>query len=127
LTDSAPNRVALIVDDDPAYRYALSHAIRSLGWQAHEVGDGVRAVEDCRTFNPLVIFIDLSMPGLDGFQTCAKMRAGPACRAALIVGMSSLPTHAVEDRALRSGFDMYLPKPIGTNLLNGILGGAMRH
>lgn len=119
----APN-VALVVDDDEVFRYAIGRIIHHAGWTVCEAAGGDEAVAYCRSLEPRLILLDLQMPGRDGFETCEALRTQEHCRSATIIAMSGVPKHAVEDRALRSGFDLYLLKPISENLLRRILDGA---
>jgi CheY-like chemotaxis protein len=116
----------MIVDDDAILRYALCRIVQRAGWTAHEAADGEEATALCPKVKPRVILLDLQMPGKDGFETCAELRADAACRHALIFAISGMAHSAVEDRALRSGFDLCLLKPIDDTLLQMLLTNAAR-
>src|SRR5262245_10199636 len=107
----APN-VALVVDDDAVFRYALGRLIHHAGWVVHEAASGDEAIAHCQEIHPRVILLDLQMPERDGFQTCEVLRNQEHCRHAMIIAVSGLARHSVEDRAHRSGFDLYMLKPI---------------
>jgi CheY-like chemotaxis protein len=122
LTDS--HRVALVVDDDAVYRYAFCRLVQLYGWTAHEAANGEEALKRCAELLPRIVFLDLQLPGRDGFEVCTLMRADPVCRGSLIIAISGLARHAVEERAMRTGFDTYLLKPVSENLVRAILRGA---
>ena len=123
---NGPLRVAMIVDDDAILRYALCRIVQRAGRVACEAANGEEATALCPQMQPRVILLDLQMPVKDGFETCADLRADAACRHALIFAISGSPHSAVEDRALRSGFDLFLLKPIDEPLLHMLLANAAR-
>lgn len=117
----APTKTVVVIDDDEPFRYAFSRRLQHEGWAAHAAANGREGVELSRTVRPSVIFLDLQMPELDGFETCAQLRAEEWSRRTIIIAVSGLPRYSVEERALRSGFDLYLLKPLGENLIRKIL------
>jgi adenylate cyclase len=120
------HKSALVVDDDPIFRYAFARVVRLYGWTSGEAGSAEEALRYCREKHPTVIFLDLQMPDMDGFAACAALRAEPECAAATIIAVSGLARHSVEERALRSGFDLFLVKPVSDNLLRAVLGERAR-
>ena len=115
-------KTALVVDDDPIFRYAFARVIGRYGWASGEAANAEEAVRYCREHQPRIVFLDLQISGIDGFEICAALRAEPGCAVATIVAVSGLARHSVEERALRSGFDMFLVKPVTDNLLRAVLG-----
>ena len=67
----------LIVDDNKDAASSLGRLLTLLGHQTHVVHDGPAAVSAVSEFQPQVVFLDLGMPGMDGFETAAQMRAVP--------------------------------------------------
>jgi CheY-like chemotaxis protein len=118
------NKIALVVDDDAIFRYAIARLIRSYGWSSYEAGGSAEALALCRLHEPRIVLLDLQMPEVDGFETCSLLRSDPLCAGAMIVAVSGLARHSVEERALRAGFDLYLLKPISENLLRALLAGS---
>jgi CheY-like chemotaxis protein len=116
------HKSALVVDDDPIFRYAFARIVRLYGWTSGEAGSAEEALRYCRELRPTVIFLDLQMPNVDGFATCAALRGEPKSAEAMIIAVSGLARHSVEERALRSGFDLFLVKPVSDNLLRVVLG-----
>jgi adenylate cyclase len=119
-------KTALVVDDDAVFRYAFVRILALYGWKSGEASNAEDALRYCRDGKPRVVFLDLQMPGVDGFETCVALRAEPGCASATIIAVSGLARHAVEERALRSGFDLFLVKPVSENLLRAILGEPPR-
>jgi CheY-like chemotaxis protein len=126
MTGTDPGKTALVVDDDPVFRYAFARVVRLYGWTSGEASNADEALRYCRELKPRVVFLDLLMPGMDGFETCAALRAEPGCAASTIIAISGLARHSIEERALRSGFDLFLVKPVSENLLRAVLGERVR-
>jgi CheY-like chemotaxis protein len=119
-------RHALVVDDDPIFRYAFTRLVRSFGWTADEADGGTQALAACRDVKPNVIFLDLHMPDKDGFEVCAELRADPRCADATIIAVSGITRNIIETRAIACGFDSYLLKPVDKELLGAVLQTAAR-
>ena len=107
----------MIVDDHPMVREGLaamltSEKLFSVTTLAH---NGETAVAECRRSKPDVILCDIRMPGMDGFETLAKLRRfHPDVNVLLMAGM---PLKAEETRARAEGARGYLPKSVNLKLL----------
>ncbi|MES2949600.1 MAG: response regulator [Pseudomonadota bacterium] len=119
------NLHCLVVDDNGAARQAMAGMLESLGWHAEMVGSGPEAVaavarEDRRQDTYDVIFVDWRMPGMDGIETCERIRnVLPAKRTPLIVMVTA---HGREVLAQRQGdiasvLDGFLVKPVTASML----------
>ncbi|HWE29177.1 MAG TPA: ATP-binding protein, partial [Polyangia bacterium] len=72
--------LALIVDDDAATRELFDLALRSEGYRTALAATGEEALEAARQLKPAVVLLDVFLPGKDGWQTLAELRAGPTTR-----------------------------------------------
>jgi signal transduction histidine kinase/CheY-like chemotaxis protein len=83
--------IVLIVDDDPAFRYALRQMITADGraFIVEEAHDGEEALEKARNFTPDVIVLDLQMPRRDGYEVLQDLRADPDTSAIPVLISSS--------------------------------------
>jgi CheY-like chemotaxis protein len=115
------SRHALVIDDDPIFRYAFARLIRSFGWTTDEAEGGEQALASYRVTRPNVIFLDLHMPDKDGFVVCAELRNEPTFADTTIIAVSGITRNIIESRALGSGFDSYLLKPVSKELLEAVL------
>ena len=64
----------LVADDDASTRVLIRAALESDGWTVEEAADGVRACESVERVQPDVVVMDVSMPNLDGFEACVRLR-----------------------------------------------------
>jgi CheY-like chemotaxis protein len=118
---SLPTLRVLVVDDDPETLESVRHRLETMGQQVCAVRDGPQALQVVAAFRPQVIFLDLEMPGMDGYEAARQLRRHDECRNALLVAATghNLP----EDRhaAYLAGFDQYLAKPFGREELAWVL------
>ena len=112
MTDNSEPGVVLIVDDVPENLALLSDALERAGYKVLVAMDGISALERMQRMRPDVVLLDAMMPGLDGFETCRRMKAMPAIADIPVLFMTALTEseHVVEGFAA-GGID-YVTKPI---------------
>jgi two-component system cell cycle response regulator DivK len=105
----------LLVEDNEDNRTIYSTMLRHLGYQVIEAVDGVQAIALARSEHPDVILMDISIPGIDGWEATRILRGDPSTQAIPIIALTA---HALSDdreRAAEVGFSSYLAKPIEPN------------
>jgi putative two-component system response regulator len=107
----------LIVDDETGARAALEFLLRREGFEVRDAADGRAAIQECATFRPDLILLDIMMPGMDGFEVCRRIKATAETRLTPVVLITGLT--ATEDRikGINAGADDFLSKPIDLNEL----------
>jgi len=102
----------LIVDDDPASRYATVRQLRSAGFRAREASTGNEALEAIDdTISAMVL--DVHLPDIDGFELCRIVHSRPATARLPILHLSAaFVTDEDKVRGLDSGADAYLTRPV---------------
>src|SRR5918993_610727 len=102
----------LVVDDDPASRYATVRLLRSAGFRAREAATGTEALEAIDdTVSALVL--DVHLPDIDGFDLCRIIHSRPATARLPILHMTAAyVTDEDKVRGLDSGADAYLTRPV---------------
>jgi two-component system CheB/CheR fusion protein len=118
---SAENKRVLIVDDNVDSADSLARLLQSLGHHTATEYDGESAVERVQTFEPLVVLLDLGMPGVDGFEVCRRLRAGATASRPRIVAMTGWGREQDRARTLAAGFDAHLVKPVDLAALAVVL------
>ena len=101
----------LIVDDNPNNLQVLAQQIRDAGWQVAIAKDGQTAIEQAQYNPPVLILLDVLMPGLDGFETCQKLKALPETKDIPIIFMTALNDTENKVKGLSSGGVDYITKP----------------
>jgi signal transduction histidine kinase/DNA-binding response OmpR family regulator len=80
LTSSDVQPRALVVDDDEMSRYLLKQLIDTTAWFVSEAATGLEGVRKAQEERPQVIFLDVNLPGLDGYSVLEQLRADPITR-----------------------------------------------
>jgi two-component system sensor histidine kinase/response regulator len=108
----------LVVDDNFQNREVAEGHLVGAGYQAVQAESGEAAIERLATERPDLILLDVLMPGLDGFETCRRIRALPGGAGIPILFLTALGDLGTHKAALDSGADDFLTKPINrTELL----------
>jgi two-component system, cell cycle response regulator DivK len=105
----------LLVEDNEDNRTIYSTVLRYLGYEVVEAVDGLQAVALARSEHPDLILMDISIPGMDGWEATRLLRQDPATQEIPIIALTA---HALPDdrkRATEVGFTSYLAKPIEPN------------
>jgi len=80
---------ALVVDDLAAERERLAGILRGAGWEVETAGSGVEAIERVRRARPNIVFMDIVMPQMDGFEACRRLASDPHTRTIPVVFVST--------------------------------------
>ncbi|OUC11687.1 MAG: hybrid sensor histidine kinase/response regulator [Alkalinema sp. CACIAM 70d] len=101
----------LLVDDNPTNLKVLSEAIQGNTWKALMATDGESAIEQAEYAHPDLILLDVMMPGIDGFETCRRLKANPLTQDIPIIFMTALSETMDKVRGLELGAVDYITKP----------------
>jgi PAS domain S-box-containing protein len=112
----------LIIDDNIDAASTLSALVSALGGEARTANDGESGIRQAVDFRPDAIFLDIGMPGLDGYETCRRLREHPAGRTAYVVALTGWGQPQDRERALALGFDAHVTKPADPATLAALLG-----
>jgi diguanylate cyclase (GGDEF)-like protein len=105
------SRVVLIVDDNPTNLSVLSLALKSAGYKTRVAMDGVSAIEQVQEDPPSLILLDIQMPGIDGFETCIRLKANPAIRDIPVIFITASADLDQKVKGLSLGAVDYITKP----------------
>jgi CheY-like chemotaxis protein len=111
----------LIIDDDPLLRSGLRSLLEWEGFRCAEAGDGRKALDVARRWPPQCVFVDLALPGLDGFAVARRLRSDPRTRRAHVHCLTGRGDAAARRRARRAGCEAFLTKPVEAEALLGVL------
>ncbi|BBD59960.1 two-component hybrid sensor and regulator [Nostoc sp. HK-01] len=101
----------LLVDDNPNNLKVLSEAIKGCGWKALMATDGESAIEQTEYAHPDLILLDVMMPGLDGFETCRRLKANDITQSIPVIFMTALSDATDKVKGLEIGAVDYITKP----------------
>ncbi len=112
----------LVIDDNNDAREALVVLLELAGHELHEAADGLSGLAKVSRVQPDVVFADIGLPGIDGFELARRIRANKA--PARLVALTGYDHPEQRRRGAEAGFDAYLVKPVEVEALLRELPGA---
>ena len=107
----------LIVDDEPANVDLLEQELTDAGYRTLAAASGEEAIVSAARSKPDLILLDVMMGGIDGYETCRRLKAGEATRAIPVVFLTALSESFEKVRAFGAGAVDYVTKPFDTEEL----------
>jgi len=101
----------LVIDDSNTIRRSAEIFLRQAGYDVILAEDGFDALAKISDHHPRVIFVDIMMPRLDGYQTCALIKQHPQLKSTPVIMLSSKDGVFDRARGRLAGSDRYLTKP----------------
>ncbi|WP_420013849.1 ATP-binding protein [Tateyamaria sp.] len=112
----------LIVEDNAVNRSVLGDMLQAMGHSVHEAINGAEALDVARTTAFDLIFMDISMPVMDGIEATQRLRAGGGPNAAThIVGLTAHGREEYRESAVAAGMDRFHTKPIRLDALHSVI------
>ena len=104
----------LIVDDSPTEVHVMQRALEKHGYQTAVAGDGAEGVRLAREIHPDLIFMDIVMPGMNGYQATRTLTNDPSTSAIPIVMVTPKGQETDKIWGLRQGAIDYMVKPVSS-------------
>jgi signal transduction histidine kinase/integral membrane sensor domain MASE1/ActR/RegA family two-component response regulator len=104
-------RRVLIIDDNADAAEMMAALVSAMGGDAETASDGLDGIRRASAFAPDMIFLDIGMPVMDGYETCRRLRQEPFGRDVMIVALTGWGQERDKQRAAEAGFDAHLTKP----------------
>ena len=121
------NNLVLLVDDTPDNLKMLSDALDAAGYMVVVATDGQSALERLDFVIPDIVLLDAVMPGLDGFETCRRIKAHPIAGHVPVVFMTGLTEPEDVVRGFQAGGIDYVVKPLDTDVVLARLQAHLRN
>ncbi|PJJ55618.1 response regulator transcription factor [Compostimonas suwonensis] len=122
--DTTPTpRMAVVIEDDIDIRHLLETVLSQAGFQTVATGNGVDGVQAVTSYNPLVTTLDVSMPGIDGYETARRIRSFSST---YIVMISARGEEIDILQGLEAGADDYIIKPFRPRELRARIEAMLR-
>ncbi|WP_244928855.1 response regulator transcription factor [Nocardioides sp. W7] len=120
---SGSERRALVVEDDEDIRSLIEFTLSTQGFEVTAVDTGTAAVEAVRTFDPDLITLDLGLPGIDGIETCRRIRE---LTEAYVVMITARTDQIDRLLGLETGADDFMSKPFDAHELKARVNAMFR-
>jgi PAS domain S-box-containing protein len=120
----ALSRRVLVVDDDQDVANSLALLLNCLGMDVRIAYGGAAALTAVAEFKPCLAFVDIGMPGMDGYETARRIRKLPEGQDLILVALSGWARDDDRRRSREAGFDHHFVKPIEVDALENLLAPA---
>ena len=120
-TTGLAQRRILVVDDNSDSADTLAMLIQMLGAEVRVARDGPAALAQIDSFRPETVLLDISMPGMDGYEVAQRIRSRPGSDAIILIALTGWSQEEDRQRVQASGFNHHLLKPLDIDVLRTLL------
>lgn len=106
------NKRILLIEDNAQNRYLANFLLEARGWEMVHAEDGPTGVALAGQIDPVLILLDIQLPGMDGYAVAQALRSEPKLQAIPIVAVTSYAMAGDRERCLAAGCNGYIEKPI---------------
>lgn len=111
----------LVVEDNPTNMRLIRDVLKYHGYEVLQAVNGQEGLSMAAEHLPDLIFMDLQMPVMDGYQAGSILKNDPKTAHIKIIALTSFAMKGDRDRVMQAGFDDYISKPINTRNIPQIL------
>ena len=122
LDSSSPGHRLLVVDDNEDAANSLAVLLRLKGHQVKVAHHGRAALEIAQNYRPDMIFLDIGMPGMDGYEVARRLRQHPDLKNVVLAALTGWGQQEDRRRSAEAGFDHHLVKPPEPKVVESLLG-----
>ena len=115
------HRRILVADDNLDALESLAALLALNGHEVHRAQDGAAALQAAMRHRPEVIFLDIGMPQMDGYEVARRIRAHEWGKELLLIAVTGWGQESDRQRSFAAGFDFHLVKPVDLEKLNQLL------
>ncbi len=102
----------LLIEDNEQNAYLVSYLLRARGWQIVHALDGPTGLALAGEAVPLMVLLDIQLPGMDGHEVARRLRSNPTLDKVPIVAVTSYAMQGDRERCMAAGCNGYIEKPI---------------
>jgi two-component system cell cycle response regulator DivK len=115
----SPPALVLIVEDNPRNLKLVRDLLDYAGYRTLGVSNAEDGIELARSRRPDLVLMDVQLPGMDGVEALARLRADPDAGEIPIVALTAFAMKDDRERFLAAGFDAYIEKPLNVREFPG--------
>jgi len=101
----------LVADDNENIREALTYLLEDEGYQLWLAKDGAETIKKVKEFRPDILFLDIMMPEINGYDVCRTIKSDPGLKDTYIIMLTAKGQVAEQERGKEVGADEYIVKP----------------
>lgn len=121
------SRTILLIEDNEQNRYLATYLLESHGFTVIAAEDGPGGIELARATLPDLILLDIQLPGMDGYAVARSLRGIDELQAVPIVALTSYAMAGDREKALASGCNGYIEKPLQPDTFVGEINSFLPH
>jgi CheY-like chemotaxis protein len=125
--ESTSKRRLLVVDDNRDAAESMSMLLEMWGHEVAFAYDGPSALETAEQWQPEAVFLDIGLPGMDGYEVAARLRELPQAKDAVLIAVTGYGQEDDRLRSRRAGIDHHLVKPVAPDALRNLIDSLQLH
>jgi CheY-like chemotaxis protein len=120
-------RRLLVVDDNKDAAESMSMLLEMWGHEVAYAYDGPSALQMAQQWQPEAVFLDIGLPGMDGYEVAERLRALPQAKNAVLIAITGYGQEDDRLRSRRAGIDHHLVKPVAPDTLRTLIDSLKLH
>jgi CheY-like chemotaxis protein len=124
---STPKRRLLVVDDNKDAAETMSMLLQMWGHDVAYAYDGPSALETAEQWQPQAVFLDIGLPGMDGYEVAERLRELPHAKDTVLIAITGYGQDDDRVRSRRAGIDHHLVKPVAPDALRSLIDSLQLH
>ena len=124
---SPPKRRLLVVDDNRDAAESMSMLLELWGHDVAYAYDGPSALQTAEQWHPQAVFLDIGLPGMDGYEVAEKLRELPNAKDTVLIAITGYGQEDDRLRSQRAGIDHHLVKPVAPDALRNLIDSLQMH
>lgn len=114
-------RRLLVVDDNRDAADSMSMLLEMWGYEVAAAYDGPSALETAQQWRPEAVFLDIGLPGMDGYEVAERLRELPQVNHLVLIAITGYGQEDDRRRSQRAGIDHHLVKPVAPDALRSLI------
>jgi DNA-binding response OmpR family regulator len=110
-SDASTSGPILVIDDEPYILRSLSYLLQREGFTVETASNGADGLERVRSLHPPLVFLDIMMPHMNGYEVCEQVKQDPSLDGTYVIMLSAKGQQIDRERGLLGGADEYMTKP----------------
>ena len=125
--EATAKRRLLVVDDNRDAAESMSMLLEMWGHEVAFAYDGPSALETAEQWQPEAVFLDIGLPGMDGYEVAERLRELPQAKDAVLIAITGYGQDDDRQRSRRAGIDHHLVKPVAPDALRNLIDSLQVH
>ena len=125
--ETTAKRRLLVVDDNKDAAESMSMLLEMWGHEVAFAYDGPSALETAEQWQPEAVFLDIGLPGMDGYEVAERLRELPHAKDAVLIAITGYGQEDDRQRSRRAGIDHHLVKPVAPDALRNLIDSLQVH